>query len=214
VPPVEEQAWDDTAMPRHFYCEGKYDSLGRFVSYWHQIHEIRRREPTRVLEIGVGNGFVSRYLRERGYHVMTLDINPRLQPDVLGSLTAMPFADNSFDVVSACEVLEHVPQASVLDALREMRRVTRETAVVSVPNLRRAYGLQILIPKMGLGHWLFERSAPRGYTLPPAHQWEIGHASTSAQHVREWVREAGFRLEHDYRPLAHPYHHFFVLRAR
>ena len=48
----------------HFFTES-YDSKGRFSSYWHQIHEIIRLRPKRVLEIGIGNVFVSKYLKEK-----------------------------------------------------------------------------------------------------------------------------------------------------
>lgn len=197
-----------------YYGEG-YDTLWRFVSYWHQIEEIRRTKPGRVLEIGVGNGFVSRYLRERGFNVVTLDFNPMLQSDVLGSITAIPFADQSFDVVSACEVLEHLPQGSVMDALREMRRVTSQAAVLSLPNRRRAWPVQVPVPKLGWRRWIIELGAPRDRPLDPEqHGWEIGHGGISAGDVREWVCAAGFRVERDYRPFHNPGHHFFVLRVR
>lgn len=95
----------EASIPRQHYTDDRYDTLGRFVSYWHQINEIRQAQPENVLEIGMGNGFVSSYLRARGLDVVTLDVNPALGADVLGSITAIPFADGSFDVVSACEVL-------------------------------------------------------------------------------------------------------------
>lgn len=209
----DNQIANEAAIPRQHYTEDNYDSLGRFVSYWHQIDEVRRAEPENVLEIGVGNGFVSNYLRDRGFDVITLDVNAQLSPDVVGSITAIPLRDASFDVVTACEVLEHLPQECVVEALREMRRVTRRAAVVSVPNKRIAYALQLPIPKVGLRRWLFERCDPPGYSPGPEHLWEIGDGTVSADDVRAWMGEAGFRLERDYRPFENTCHHFFVLRV-
>ena len=60
-----------------------YDSKRRFVSYWHQIREVISCDPLQVLEIGVGSGFVSRYLRGRGIAVKTVDIDASLEPDVV-----------------------------------------------------------------------------------------------------------------------------------
>ncbi len=86
--------------PDHFSPES-YDTKERFISYWHQIHEIISLEPKKVLEVGIGNGFVTRYLREKGWDVTTLDIVSELRPDVAGSVLSLPFGDTPFDVVTS-----------------------------------------------------------------------------------------------------------------
>jgi len=48
------------------YFKKDYDSKARFASYWHQIQETLDLAPKKVLEIGKGSGFVSRYLKEKG----------------------------------------------------------------------------------------------------------------------------------------------------
>jgi len=94
--------------PGHYFNKS-YDTKERFISYWHQINEIMELNPKKVLEIGVGNGFVSKYLKERGVNVITLDIDERLKPDAVGSVLDIPFSESSFDVVTCYEVLEHLP---------------------------------------------------------------------------------------------------------
>ncbi len=71
--------------PNH-YLNKSYDSKVRFISYWHQINEIIKLKPKSVLEIGIGNGFVSKYLKERKLDIITLDIDKRLNPDVVGNI--------------------------------------------------------------------------------------------------------------------------------
>lgn len=83
--------------PKHYF-RLSYDSKERFISYWYQINEIIKLDPKRVLEIGIGNGFVSKYLKEKRVNVSTLDIDEKLNPDIVGSVLDVPFPDNSFEV--------------------------------------------------------------------------------------------------------------------
>jgi|GEM_PF-1142436 len=93
-----------------------------------------------VLEVGPGEGGLTRLLVDRGHRVSALDLAvgwlkrlPEGVTRVAGELTALPFADRSFDAVVAAEVIEHIPE---LDrALSEAARVLRPGGrlVVTVP---------------------------------------------------------------------------------
>ncbi|MCK5766962.1 MAG: hypothetical protein KAH35_01115 [Candidatus Atribacteria bacterium] len=48
--------------PNHYF-DKSYDTKERFISYWHQVNEIVRLEPDSLLEIGIGSGFASKYLK-------------------------------------------------------------------------------------------------------------------------------------------------------
>lgn len=202
----------EASIPRQHYTDDRYDTLGRFVGYWHQIDSIRSAQPENALEIGMGNGFVTGYLRARGMDVVTLDVNPALGADVLGSITAIPYAAGSFDVVTACEVLEHLPQESVTDALREMRRVARNVSIVSVPDIRTVYPFQVSVPHVGVIRRLIPRPCPGRSLSCPDHHWEIGHDAVSPADVKKRAAAAGWSVERDWRPFENPTHHFFVLR--
>lgn len=82
-----------------------------------------------VLEIGSGRG----YLQDIVENYTGLDISPTVarfyhKKFVLGSATAMPFPDNSFDGVWSIWVFEHVPNPE--QAFYEARRVTRDNGVL------------------------------------------------------------------------------------
>jgi SAM-dependent methyltransferase len=82
-----------------------------------------------VLEIGSGRG----YLQDIAQNYTGLDISPSVarfyhKKFVLGSATAMPFSDDSFDGVWSIWVFEHVPNPE--QAFREARRVTRDKGVL------------------------------------------------------------------------------------
>jgi SAM-dependent methyltransferase len=87
-----------------------------------------------MLDVGSADGPSVGWLDGHGRRIM-LDIDPRgLAPGgVCGSALALPFADRTFDVVSAFDVLEHCDPESV--ALAELVRVLRPGGrlLMSVP---------------------------------------------------------------------------------
>ena len=98
--------------------------------------------PRRILEIGVGEGHVMSRVRTRfpGVPLVGLDLpdqelmaqwKEQGLPCMFGDATTLPFPDDSFDLVLAIEVLEHVPGPEA--ALSELARVCSGTFVASVP---------------------------------------------------------------------------------
>jgi len=196
------------------YFNKSYDTKERFISYWHQINEIIKLNPKTVLEIGVGNGFVSKYLKERKVNVLTLDIDKRLNPDVVGSVLNMPFSDELFDVVACYEVLEHLPFENFSEALSEIFRVSKSYAILSLPDASRVYRVYLQIPKIGI----FKRLIPLPRLKNPIHKfdgehyWEIGKAGYPLSKIIKEIQTAGFRVEKTYRVFENPYHRFFILK--
>lgn len=91
--------------------------------------------PARVLDVGSADGPSVAWLHDhQGMHV-TLDIDPRglSRGGVCGSALDIPFADGSFDLVGAFDVVEHCEPESV--ALSELARVLAPggTMLISVP---------------------------------------------------------------------------------
>ena len=98
--------------------------------------------PRRVLEVGVGEGEISDRVRERypDATVVGIDLLDKelavqwRQREAIGAfadVARLPFPDDAFDLVLGIEVLEHVTSPG--RALTEIRRVGRESFVLSVP---------------------------------------------------------------------------------
>src|SRR5499427_2996262 len=102
-----------------------------------------------VLEIGSGRG----YLQDVAENYTGLDISPNVarfyhKKFIVGTATALPFPDDSFDGVWSIWVFEHVPNPE--QAFREMRRVTRNNGVI------------FLLPAWNVDPW-----AAQGYSVRP-----------------------------------------------
>jgi SAM-dependent methyltransferase len=127
--------------------------------------------PRRVLEVGVGEGEVMARLRHRfpdaamiGLDLPDHELASNWQSVDMSCLfadaTMLPFADDTFDLVLAVEVLEHVPGPDT--ALRELARVCSGTLIASVPFepiwragnlLRRRYVRQLGNTPGHVNHW-------------------------------------------------------------
>lgn len=195
------------------YYDFAYESLPRWVSYWYQIHEVLSLQPKNLLEIGIGNQVVTEYLKNTGLEVKTLDIDGDLGPDIVASVTKMPVAGGSFDAVLAAEILEHLPWQDFPIALAELRRVTKQYAVISLPHWGSALVAAIKIPVfpwlravLKLPGWKRQKPEKNG------HYWEIGKRGYSLGRVKKIMRQAGFKVVRDYIIVEYPYHHFFVLK--
>jgi SAM-dependent methyltransferase len=82
----------------------------------------------RALDVATGGGHVARRLREAGSEVVTADRAPGMRPDVVCPAEDLPFADDSFDVVTVRIAPHHFGDVGA--AVRELARVTRDRVVI------------------------------------------------------------------------------------
>lgn len=132
----------------HWWFRGRRRILSRFLA------ATGRSLPpgARLLDIGCGTGANAAVLRGPGRTVVGIDAaRPSLalarslgchDAWLAGDATRLPFADGSFDVVVALDVLEHLDDDAA--GAREMHRVLRPggSAIVFVPALPALWGLQ------------------------------------------------------------------------
>lgn len=205
----------DSQTSREFYHRN-YDQLSSFISYYYQIDIILELVQERLLEVGVGNKTVSVYLRNNGVDVTTCDYNKNLEPDYIADIRKLPFENDSFDVVMACEVLEHLPWCDLSTSLAELQRVTSKYVVVSLPVIS-AY-LE-LVCKFPLINNIFKCPFFDIFlTVPLAvfrkcsvhHHWEIGLRGFPIRKIRKAFRQY-FSIIKEVRPVLNPRHRFFVL---
>lgn len=124
-----------SAIPAAYYDFGSYVSRTRMLTFWYQLHEVLEADPASVLEVGGGPGVVAGTLKERGVDLTTVDINRRLEPDFVASVTDLDsiLAADSVDVILCARVLHHVGFEQFDQALRQLARVARSRVVLTLP---------------------------------------------------------------------------------
>ncbi len=142
--------------------------------------------PTSVLDVGCGEGVVTERLAKRlaPAKVLGVDANEtHLKTEwdtrnasnlsfATGSAYDLPFADGSFDLVCAIEVLEHLERPR--DALAEMSRVASKALLLSVPNE----------PSWRISHMLAGKN--------------VGALGNTPGHINHWSKQAFSELVSGY----------------
>jgi len=103
-----------------------------------QVPSLIEERQLRVLNIGVGNGWVEAQAKKAGYEVWALDPSEvaiqRLREQGIsarvGSIAAIPYEDNFFEVVFCSEVLEHLSADDLRAGVREIGRVLKPGGVL------------------------------------------------------------------------------------
>ena len=195
---------------KHYAFE-TYMTKERWCSVWHQVDEIQKLKPSKILEIGAGTGLFKAVCAVFGHTVETLDIDPDLNPDHVGTVTEMPFPNVSYDVVCAFQVLEHLPYVSALSAFSEMVRVSNRYIILSLPDDKKMLRYKFYIPKVGEYDLLLPHpfKKHRHHQFDGEHYWEINKCGYELDKV---IKDFSIcaNLTNTYLVRDNPYHRFFI----
>lgn len=127
-------------LSRDEYFSDQYFTMQQLCSFAHQINHINSLKPKSILEIGIGNGFVSTFLKRAGYFVTTADINPNLDPEICAPIESLgEKLQQKYDLVVCCEVLEHMP-LNLLNTNIELLSSFGRRLYLTLPSCRRIFG--------------------------------------------------------------------------
>lgn len=193
------------------------------------------RPGTTFLDVGAGQGRHSFEALRRGADVVAFDLNGDDLADVekmfaamhevhevppggsarvqQGTALDMPFADASFDVVVASEILEHVPEDDT--AIAEIVRVAAPgaTVAVTVPTWlpeRICWGLSSEYHSNEGGHIRIYRARQLREKLVAAGLLHTGTGHAHALHSPYWWLKCAVGVHNDQHPLVRAYHKFLV----
>lgn len=190
-----------------------YRSPERWLSYFYQLVLVRGCAPASVLEVGPGEGIVTANLRQDGIAVTTLDIAADLKPDVIGSVTALPFKDGEFELALAAEILEHIEFTDVPRALSELARVSARHVVISLPHPGYVFLLAVKIPLMRrVELWFQIPFFWQTHRFNGEHYWELGKRGYSVSRFVACAQSAGLSLVKTVKHADDPVHRLFVFK--
>lgn len=202
----------------------------RFQLYYWILHEALRLPVQVIGEIGIGSAVVSHVLSFNGKSVIKIDFDSSLTPNVTADVRRLPFRRESFDLVIASEVLEHIPFDDVSTALSELSYITKRYLIISVPynqdhvelylNIKINRYLYLggrlnrLIRRLFPFHLSFGKDLSNvEFRFDGEHHWEIGYKGYPIDRIRELL-STRFSLVRELRVPLSPYHFIFVLEKR
>ncbi len=199
----------------HYYKN--YDDLLRFISYYYQIDIVKSLNPSRILEIGIGNKTVSNYLRQNGFNIDTCDFDKNLLPDYLADIRKLPFDDNSYDLILVSEVLEHIPWEDLEKALQELHRISKKNLVISIPYSSAAFEIIIKVPLFDILlrklYFSFLIRIPyffKKIEFKGEHYWEMGRKNYSKRKLQIHLLKY-FQIIKEISPILNHYHYFYIM---
>lgn len=207
-----------TQVKKEHYSKAEYDDYESFISYYYQTKCLLdlSTEIDNILEIGIGNKKLTNYLKEYGFNVTTCDYAEDLEPDKVADVRNLPFEDNEFDAVVAFEVLEHIPFLDFRNALKEIRRVSRQYVIISIPNSTSyiEWKIKFSIPKIRNKQSYFKLQIPNFLTKQgdSNHKWELNKKKFPIKKIRNEIFESGLKILNEFEPELNLFHHFFIMR--
>ena len=168
------------------------ESEEHWRSYWHQLKLVlpELKKGDTILEIGPGSGFLTNYLRAKGYQVTTLDIDQDKSPDIVANLVVYDFPE-VYDHIFAFEVFEHIPFEKFTDSLPRLKIAARKNLFFSVPrNYRIWFHADLIIPYFK--EVTFSIKTRRRKILTQNHFWELDYKKYRNKFLLKVLEDAEF----------------------
>jgi len=112
------------------YNESGTRSYGKRNHGYFAYDIILEMKPNTLLDVGCGKGLLVEWAKSQGIEAEGIDFASDY--GVNGDVLDMPFSDNSFEMVTAFDLLEHLKPEDLEKGLNEMARVASSSWVLSI----------------------------------------------------------------------------------
>ena len=199
------------------YNEASYVTPRRWSSYAIQVREVMILKPKKILEIGPGNNIVNGIFKKLGFEVETIDLDERLAPDYVSSITdenIIRKLSGRFDLILACQVFEHLKYEDFLGTLKSLQKVSPRI-VMSLPYTEinsKFFHVTLKIPGIQKIFFAFKFIyKPIEHKFNGEHYWEIGKKGYHLWKIKADLKSLGWRVDKSFLNSDNPFHYFFVL---
>jgi ubiquinone/menaquinone biosynthesis C-methylase UbiE len=142
-----KQFYDEDYFHGRIYADYSAERDYRLRLFEQKLSLVRKYAPERgrLLDVGCAAGYFLEVAKERGYEVYGVEISDYIAERIdkslksrvfVGQLEEAGFQENSFDVVTMWDVLEHMPNP--LQTLRETSRVLKPGGMMFVETINTA----------------------------------------------------------------------------
>jgi SAM-dependent methyltransferase len=199
-----EEQWD---LDKSYYLE--HTDFKDWLRYFYVIKDIQHYKPRYVLECGTGNDVVKNIIEPTVKLYVTLDLNEKLKPDIVSDITVKQEGlKNSFDLIVACEILEHIHFGVLSKTIENLVSYLRQDGkIIFTLPLKRPFVSVSTILNINPVHFYFPRIRHRGY-VDPCHRWEIGSGGITTKTVEEVIKKSHGQTV-KYRDI--PYHGYWII---
>ena len=153
----------------------KLETLTHWVYYWTQASLVRSNTEIkdRIIEIGVGSGFLCNYLKSKNYTIHSVDIDESKHPDYVSNALEFDYGKVNARIVVAFEIFEHIPYPTFKKTIARIAESSVDKILFSIPKCQRSIvSFTLKIPK--LKKIALNISIPKNKIMTESHFWELG----------------------------------------
>lgn len=191
----------------------QYFDETQWASYLFIIRTVIQNVPKdqKILEIGLGGGYVSILLEHMGYDVTTFDVNPNLNPTKIFDISSDTVPEEEIDrygCVICAEVLEHIPFKKFDKCLKSISLLSKGKVIITIPD---AYVKRRFLLSFG-GRTLRSRifRIYRRKKIIDIHYWELNYKKEySYFNIREHMKKF-FDIIDEGDIRNNLYHHYYI----
>lgn len=135
-----DKKYSDNELEEIYYRAVKKNQNSKLINKWitkqdsfiKAIERIPNIKNLKILELGSGRGFLTKYLKDKGLDIMGSDFNKfnlklakkinNINLDYINALN-INYPDNTFDMVISTELIEHLPDVN--KHIKEIKRILK-----------------------------------------------------------------------------------------